>query len=104
MYYQYWHFIGTNIDRIKKREIIMKTLGNIIWFIIVGLFSMISWGISGVILCITIIGIPFGKQCFKIAGAVMDYLLRMGICPIIFIHLFIVLQYDYRYTVRQAML
>ena len=45
----------------------MKTLGNIIWFILIGLGSGISWFLLGVVWCITIIGIPFGKQCFKIA-------------------------------------
>lgn len=45
----------------------MKTLGNIIWFIFVGLWTAIAWALLGLLLCITIIGIPFGKQCFKIA-------------------------------------
>ena len=45
----------------------MKTLGNIIWFIFVGLGSAIAWFLLGVLWCITIIGIPFGKQCFKLA-------------------------------------
>ncbi len=45
----------------------MKTLGNIIWFILVGLWAAIGWAIAGVLWCITIIGIPFGKQCFKLA-------------------------------------
>ena len=45
----------------------MKTIGNIIWFILVGLESAIAWFFLGILLCITIIGIPFGKQCFKIA-------------------------------------
>ena len=45
----------------------MKTLGNIIWFILIGLGSGIGWFLLGVVWCITIIGIPFGKQCFKIA-------------------------------------
>ena len=49
----------------------MKTLGNIIWFLFGGLFSAISWFLAGVLWCITIIGIPFGKQCFKIAGLVL---------------------------------
>lgn len=46
----------------------MKTLGNIIWLICAGIWMAISWFILGVLLCITIIGIPFGKQCFKIAN------------------------------------
>lgn len=49
----------------------MKTLGNIIWLVLVGFISAIAWLIAGLILCITIIGIPFGKQCFKIAELVL---------------------------------
>ncbi|NLZ25338.1 MAG: YccF domain-containing protein [Clostridiales bacterium] len=49
----------------------MRVIGNIFWFIFIGLLSAIGWTISGILLCITIIGIPFGKQCFKIAWAVM---------------------------------
>ncbi len=49
----------------------MKLLGNIIWFLLVGLISFITWTFTGIILCITIIGIPFGKQCFKLAGLVI---------------------------------
>ena len=46
----------------------MKLLGNIIWFLLVGLISFITWTFTGIILCITIIGIPFGKQCFKLSA------------------------------------
>jgi uncharacterized membrane protein YccF (DUF307 family) len=45
----------------------MKTLGNILWFVFGGFFSGLAWIISGIIWCITIIGIPIGKQCFKFA-------------------------------------
>ena len=45
----------------------MKTLGNIIWLIFGGLFSAIGWFFVGVLFCITIIGIPIGKQMFKFA-------------------------------------
>ena len=45
----------------------MKFIGNILWFIFTGLAAALSWFLLGLILCITIIGIPFGKQCFKIA-------------------------------------
>lgn len=48
----------------------MKTLGNIIWFILGGFISFILWMIPGILLCITIIGIPFGVQCMKIASYV----------------------------------
>lgn len=49
----------------------MKTIGNIIWFVFTGFFSAIAWAIVGLILCVTIIGIPFGKQCFKIGKFVL---------------------------------
>lgn len=45
----------------------MNFLGNVLWFIFGGLFSGLSWILSGVIWCITIIGIPYGIQCFKFA-------------------------------------
>ena len=46
----------------------MRTIGNIFWFLICGLLSAISLVLIGFFICITIIGIPFGVQCFKIAG------------------------------------
>ena len=46
----------------------MKTLGNIIWIIFGGLFLALGYVFSGIILCCTIIGIPFGLQIFKVAG------------------------------------
>ncbi len=46
----------------------MKTLGNILWFLLTGLWTGIAYCILGLFWCITIIGIPFGKQCFKIAS------------------------------------
>ena len=50
-----------------RRNIDMSILGNILWFICGGLLSGLSWVLAGLICCITIIGIPFGKQFFKIA-------------------------------------
>lgn len=45
----------------------MRLIGNILWFILGGLWLGLSWVVLGLLLCITIIGIPFGKQCFKAA-------------------------------------
>ncbi len=45
----------------------MRILGNILWFILGGLLLGLLWTILGIVLCITIIGIPFGLQCFKAA-------------------------------------
>ena len=49
----------------------MKTLGNIIWFILIGLWEAIFYCLGGLIFCITIIGIPFGKQLFKMASLII---------------------------------
>ncbi|KAF1297087.1 hypothetical protein BAU15_05920 [Enterococcus sp. JM4C] len=46
----------------------MGCLGNIIWFIFGGFFGGLTWFFAGVIWCITIVGIPVGLQCFKLAG------------------------------------
>jgi uncharacterized membrane protein YccF (DUF307 family) len=60
---------------IKKKShayiYIMDFLGNLIWLIFGGLLSAIGYIFGGIVLCITIIGIPFGFQCFKIAGLVL---------------------------------
>ena len=45
----------------------MKVIGNILWFVFGGLWLGIGWAVAGLLCCITIIGIPAGKQCFKIA-------------------------------------
>lgn len=45
----------------------MTLLGNILWFIFGGLFEAIGWWFSGLLWSITIIGLPVGKQCFKMA-------------------------------------
>ncbi|MBR6536210.1 MAG: YccF domain-containing protein [Lachnospiraceae bacterium] len=48
----------------------MRTIGNILWMLFFGLWSAVSWFFLGLLWCVTIVGIPFGKQCFKIAGLV----------------------------------
>jgi uncharacterized membrane protein YccF (DUF307 family) len=49
----------------------MNLLGNLVWLIFGGLWSAIGYFIGGLLLCLTIIGIPFGLQCFKLAGLVL---------------------------------
>ena len=61
----------------------MGIFGNILWFIFGGFLSGLELAIAnallGLLLCATIVGIPFGLQNFKIAklalapfGAVVD--------------------------------
>lgn len=49
----------------------MNLLGNIIWLIFGGLAAALGYFFGGLLLCITIIGIPWGLQCFKLAGLVL---------------------------------
>lgn len=44
----------------------MSLLGNIIWIIFGGLLLALEYFVAGILLCCTIIGIPFGLQAFKI--------------------------------------
>lgn len=46
---------------------ILNFIGNLIWFILVGFVLGMAWLLLGVLWCITIVGIPFGVQCFKFA-------------------------------------
>jgi uncharacterized membrane protein YccF (DUF307 family) len=46
----------------------MRTLGNILWLVLAGLWLAFGYAVSGLLLCLTMIGIPFGIQAFKLAG------------------------------------
>jgi uncharacterized membrane protein YccF (DUF307 family) len=45
----------------------MSFLGNLLWIVLGGFLITIEYLVSGIVLCLTIIGIPFGIQCFKLA-------------------------------------
>ena len=47
---------------------VMKLLGNILWIVLGGFFISLYYAIVGLLFCISIIGIPFGIQLFKMAG------------------------------------
>jgi len=44
----------------------VKTILNIIWLILSGLWLFLGYMLAGVLLCITVIGIPFGIAAFRI--------------------------------------
>lgn len=46
----------------------MNLLLNLLWFLLGGFLVTLAYLLGGLLLCITIIGIPFGVQCFKLAG------------------------------------
>ena len=46
----------------------MSLIGNILWILLGGgIFLFLEYLIGGILLCLTIIGIPFGVQCIKLA-------------------------------------
>jgi len=46
----------------------MSLLGNILWIILGGgIILFLEYLLGGLVLCITIIGIPFGIQCIKLS-------------------------------------
>jgi uncharacterized membrane protein YccF (DUF307 family) len=45
----------------------MNLILNLLWFLLGGFLVSLAYLLGGLILCITIIGIPFGIQCFKLA-------------------------------------
>lgn len=61
--YSLWPFGKTIID--KPRAGLASLLGNIIWVVLAGVWIAAGHIISGVTLCLTIIGIPFGIANFK---------------------------------------
>ena len=49
----------------------MNLLANLIWLLFGGLWTALGYLFGGIVLCLTIVGIPFGLQCFKLAGVVL---------------------------------
>jgi len=45
----------------------MRLIGNILWFVFAGLWLWLGWTLAGLLWCVTIVGIPWGLQCFKYA-------------------------------------
>ena len=62
-----------NRDELTAEEDIgtgnLGLIGNVVWFLFAGIWLAIAHVVSGIAWCLTIIGIPFGIQCFKLAGA-----------------------------------
>lgn len=47
----------------------MRLLLNVLWALFGGgLITALEYVLAGLVCCLTIVGIPFGMQCFKVAG------------------------------------
>lgn len=49
----------------------MNLFGNLLWLIFGGFMAALGYFFGGLVLCITVIGIPWGLQCFKLAALVL---------------------------------
>lgn len=49
----------------------MKSFGSILWMFFAGLLGGIPLIVFGAALCMTLIGIPLGLQCFKLAKTML---------------------------------
>ena len=62
-----WPF-GSQVVENESSSGCLSLIMNIIWICIGGIWICLTHLFFGILLCITIIGIPFGKQHFKMAG------------------------------------
>jgi uncharacterized membrane protein YccF (DUF307 family) len=64
--YVLWPFGRTVVARPTAGA--LSFLGNVLWFFLGGVWLALGHLIAGILLCLTIIGIPFGVASFKMAG------------------------------------
>lgn len=62
-----WPF-GKKVVQKETSSGCLSFLMNVIWFFVGGIPIVLSHLLFGILFCITIIGIPFGKQHFKLMG------------------------------------
>ena len=68
--YALWPF-GRALVQSSTRHKGLSTIGNVLWFVLAGWWLALGHLITGVALCLTIIGIPLGIADFKMAGAAL---------------------------------
>jgi uncharacterized membrane protein YccF (DUF307 family) len=68
--YALWPFGRTLIPRRDRRRA-LSAVANILWFLLAGWWLALGHLITGIVLCLTIIGIPLGIASFKLAGAAL---------------------------------
>jgi uncharacterized membrane protein YccF (DUF307 family) len=61
--YALWPFGRTVVDR--RSAGLGSAVGNVIWLVLAGLWITIGHLVAGVLLCVTVIGIPIGMAHFK---------------------------------------
>ena len=67
--YALWPFGRTIVQRPTAGA--ASTIANVVWFFVAGIWLALAHLATGVALCLTLIGIPWGIQAFKMAGAAL---------------------------------
>ena len=68
--YALWPF-GRTLVPSERRHKGLSAVGNILWFVLAGWWLALAHIVTGIALCLTIIGIPLGIADFKMAGAAL---------------------------------
>jgi uncharacterized membrane protein YccF (DUF307 family) len=69
-FYALWPF-GRMLVPSPTRHAVVSVIGNILWFVLAGWWLALGHLFTGILLCLTIIGIPLGIANFKMAGAAL---------------------------------
>lgn len=65
--YSLWPFGRMVVER-QDRDVALGCLGNTIWLVTGGVWLALGHLLAGLLLCLTIVGIPLGVASFKLAG------------------------------------
>jgi uncharacterized membrane protein YccF (DUF307 family) len=68
--YALWPF-GRVLIQSPSRNKSLSVIGNLLWFVLAGWWLALEHLIAGILLCLTIVGIPLGVGSFKMAGAAL---------------------------------
>jgi uncharacterized membrane protein YccF (DUF307 family) len=68
--YALWPF-GRTLVKSPDRHVGISVLANVLWFVLAGWWLALGHFVTGILLCLTIIGIPLGIADFKMAGAAL---------------------------------
>jgi uncharacterized membrane protein YccF (DUF307 family) len=49
----------------------MRLALDVLWLVLAGLWMAVGWAVAGLLVCLTVVGIPFGLQALKLAGFVL---------------------------------
>ena len=69
-HYALWPF-GRALIQSPTRHKGLSVIGNVLWFVLAGWWLALGHLVTGVALCLTLIGIPLGVADIKMAGAAL---------------------------------